>query len=218
MSDTRWRSLLLGGALATGAFTWYLCTRRVRQDDEEERDPADFGAFLKKRGPAPPKHLRDPANFGAFLKSTYTPDAVAPATAPAAAPPVPTGPQADQAVVTVMYGTEYGFAKEIAELLCDKLRSEQGDAIWCAACLVAETVCYVSIHTHCVHRPRLINMASVSSFDALAQQQMVLMVCSTQVQACKKCFHVDDDVTRTNCIIVRCPGRWGATLRCACFL
>lgn len=138
MSDARWRQLLLGGALATGALTWYLCTRRVRQGDEEERDPADFGAFLKKRGPAPPKHLRDPANFGAFLKSTYTVfDAAAPPAVQEAVTPLPTGPHADQAVVTVMYGTEYGFAKEIAELLCDKLRCDQGDAIWCDACVHA---------------------------------------------------------------------------------
>lgn len=130
MSDARWRQLLLGGALATGALAWYLCTRRVRQDEEEERDPADFGAFLKKRGPAPPKHLRDPANFGAFLKSTYTSDA--PTHTHVAAPPAPTGPRADQAVVTVLYGTEYGFAKEIAELLCDKLRKED-QRVWYVA-------------------------------------------------------------------------------------
>lgn len=134
VSDARWRQLLVGGALATGTLTWYLCTRRVRQHEEEERDPADFGAFLKKRGPAPPKHLRDPANFGAFLKSTYS-DAAAPATVQQAPPPAPTGPRADQAVVTVMYGTEYGFAKEIAELLCDKLRTEQGGAVWCVGSL-----------------------------------------------------------------------------------
>ncbi len=156
MSDVaspRW--LLYTAGITATAITCYLCTRRIRRapgaDDDDDRDPADFGAFLKKRttGPRqpPPKHLRDPADFGAFLKSTYTPDAqMVHAGAPTTgAPSVPSGPRADQAVVTVLYGTEYGFAKEIAEVLCEKLTSEQGETIWYACVSGVDWVFDVSV-------------------------------------------------------------------------
>lgn len=147
MSDVASSRWLLYTGLAATAITCYLCTRRIRQapdaDADDDRDPADFGAFLKKRTTSrqpPPKHMRDPADFGAFLKSTYKAGEDAPqeATAPAAAP-VQTGPRPEQAVVTVLYGTEYGFSKEIAEVLCDKLTAQQGESIWydasCGLCV-----------------------------------------------------------------------------------
>lgn len=60
-------------------------------------------------------------DFGSFLKER----AAAPAGAGAAAqhqqqhgPPL----TADSVVITVLFGTEYGFSKEIAEKLADALR------------------------------------------------------------------------------------------------
>lgn len=72
-----------------------------------------------------PARRRDPSKFSAFLKST------GPSTAgqggaslvPAlAAEGGPSPPRDDQIVVTVVFGTEFGFSKEIAEKLCSMLR------------------------------------------------------------------------------------------------
>ena len=59
----------------------------------------DFGAFLKRRGPAADAAVAPPAS--AEERHPLTPDSV---------------------VVTVLFGTEFGFSKEIAEKLADALR------------------------------------------------------------------------------------------------
>lgn len=64
--------------------------------------------------------------------------------------------QAHHVRVAVMFGTEYGFAKEIAEKLSLKLR--QTDEYW----------------------PALINVADYPEGYDFSQEQAVLMVCSTQ--------------------------------------
>jgi sulfite reductase alpha subunit-like flavoprotein len=58
--------------------------------------------------------------------------------------------------VTVIYGTEFGFSREIAEMLCERLKETQ--ALW----------------------PELIDMADYPEGLPLDAAQAVLMVCSTQ--------------------------------------
>ncbi|EIE23365.1 hypothetical protein COCSUDRAFT_36399 [Coccomyxa subellipsoidea C-169] len=67
------------------------------------------------------------------------------------------GPGPEQKPVTVLYGTEYGFSKEIAEKLVGKLK-EGG----------------------CLCRPRLLDMAEHPEGYPLDAEQALLVVCSTQ--------------------------------------
>ena len=45
---------------------------------------------------------------------------------------VPEGPRPDQAAVLVLFGTEYGFSKEVAERLCLKLGRLDDGLYWWA--------------------------------------------------------------------------------------
>lgn len=63
---------------------------------------------------------------------------------------------ADDVKVTVMFGTEYGFSKEIAEKLCSKVK-EMG-SFW----------------------PDLVNMADYPDGYDFSKEQAVFMACSTQ--------------------------------------
>ena len=71
--------------------------------DEDTRNPVDFDSFIKK-----PKAANGPAAAAAKGGSAK----------PAAKQPKP-----EQAQVLVMYGTEYGFSKEIAEKLCSQMEA-----------------------------------------------------------------------------------------------
>jgi sulfite reductase (NADPH) flavoprotein alpha-component len=89
------------------------------------RDETGFDAFLRVLPTAP---AADPTGFDSFLR-------VKPAVAGGAAPPGAAGQQAkqeeaplDRAGVAVLFGTEYGFSKEIAEKLCAELKA--GGAFW----------------------------------------------------------------------------------------
>ncbi len=60
-------------------------------------------------------------DFGSFLKRSAASAAVAqPAAAAADGPPL----TPESVVVTILFGTEYGFSKEIAEKLRDALRAQ----------------------------------------------------------------------------------------------
>lgn len=78
-------------------------------EEEDSRNPVDFDSFLKKPRKA----------------------AAAAAAAPAAKPPAPPAerPRPEQAQVLVMFGTEYGFSKEVAEKLCSQLKAT--GKYWC---------------------------------------------------------------------------------------
>lgn len=79
-----------------------------QDEDDDPRNPLDFNSFLK---------TALPAAKGAPAARSSAPQATEPATTDE-----PAGPQPHQARILVLFGTEYGFSKEIAEKLCAKLR------------------------------------------------------------------------------------------------
>ncbi|KAG1673661.1 hypothetical protein FOA52_013326 [Chlamydomonas sp. UWO 241] len=78
------------------------------------------------------------------------------APAPAAAKPVDETPDPSMARVLVLYGTEYGFSKEIAQTLAGKLKATK--AFW----------------------PAVVNMADHPEGYDFSSEQAVLVACSTQ--------------------------------------
>jgi hypothetical protein len=147
-SGSQYRLLLLATSCVAGSYLWYLLSRPRKS----KRPATDFNSFLKKvsepaaAAPTPagpprrgltsfsaflrdggPPAARDATSFSAFLKNR--PDAAAAQPAAAASPSADDAqgagsaqPSADSVVVTVLYGTEYGFSREIAEKLRDRLR------------------------------------------------------------------------------------------------
>lgn len=75
-----------------------------------------FDSFLK--GPAAP--IKD-SGLNGITNGTSTSNSVPEILQPA-------GPSAENVIVTVLYGTEYGFSKEIAEKLSEKLK--HGSQYW----------------------------------------------------------------------------------------
>ena len=82
----------------------------VPGQSQPQRQATSFQSFLKEA----PKAHRDPTSFGAFLKgpSETASDQQSPSQYQAAAP---AGPQESDCAITVLFGTEYGFSKEVAE-------------------------------------------------------------------------------------------------------
>jgi sulfite reductase (NADPH) flavoprotein alpha-component len=85
--------------------------------------PGEWGPFEEflKAAEEEEDH-RDPLVFDSFLK-TAIPGAAQPSKLRAAAPPVlEERPSPDMAKVAVIYGTEFGFSKEIAEKLATAMK------------------------------------------------------------------------------------------------
>lgn len=143
LSSTYWRWTLAGSV----PFVWCLLSRRRRAEPEEGR--TDFDGFLKMvqpvgstgSQPRPTRtsgtidaffkdtdeqgDTRNPLDFDSFLlskKSAFRPPAP-PSVKSHATHNLNPGPTADMKPVTVLYGTEYGFSKEIAEMLCRQLQA-----------------------------------------------------------------------------------------------
>ena len=123
------------------------------------------------------------------------------------------GPQPHQAVVTVLFGTEYGFSKEIAQKLAAQLSashdfwqalsSAHKTSVISAALSRAQLQGALKMvqpghrvqraamsllpfegRTPCICRPRLLDMADLpGGLPGLASEQAVLVVCSTQVSS-----------------------------------
>ena len=96
-----------------------------------KRPATDFRAFLKNAPAELP--ARDAASFASFLRKPAAADADSSAEVQAdgeAEPPqAGAGPGPEQKVVCVLYGTEYGFSKEIAEKAAARL-GDSGE-YWC---------------------------------------------------------------------------------------
>jgi sulfite reductase (NADPH) flavoprotein alpha-component len=153
------------------------------QEEEEQHDgrwswggkkqkaiETSFDSFLKKRVEP------DPADFTSFLRDGGGGGKKA---APPAAPttkqqPVAEAIPADRAPVLVLYGTEYGFAREIAEKLADAMKKMTEAPAAAAADGTATTTTTTTLPWPCV-----VDMADASP-SLLAAQQAALLVCSTQ--------------------------------------
>lgn len=72
------------------------------------RQATNFDSFLKK----PPQPKREATSFSSFLK---TPQPHSKKEADSPSQQVVSGPEANDVIVTVLFGTEYGFSKEVAE-------------------------------------------------------------------------------------------------------
>lgn len=84
---------------------------------------------------------KQPTSFASFIKAEEPPsgDAHEEARQEAAEQSQPR-PRADQAVVTILYGTEYGFSQEVAEKL--QLQLQAHAHLWCAT--FGDTLVHIS--------------------------------------------------------------------------
>jgi hypothetical protein len=96
-------------------------------EDDDHRNPLDFNSFLKAAIPG------GGSRQASKQKTQESPT-----------PAGPAGPRADQARVLIMYGTEFGFSKEIAEKLCDKLR--EANKYWCVQRMSHKCTCTLSLN------------------------------------------------------------------------
>lgn len=76
---------------------------------QAKRQATSFHSFLKK---VPQAH-RDPSSFSAFLKPQGSTQAAVTDSLPTTE--AASGPDAADVIITILFGTEYGFSKEIAE-------------------------------------------------------------------------------------------------------
>lgn len=125
------RSKLFWGSIAGAPLVWWLLSSRSRPQSSPdtninaffknkdtipppvvqhaERQATSFHSFLKK---VPQAH-RDPSSFSAFLKPQGSTQAAVTDSLPT--PEAANGPHAADVIITILFGTEYGFSKEIAE-------------------------------------------------------------------------------------------------------
>ena len=155
--------LVLAAAAGAAGAAWWL--RRAAASGASAPVAANsFVAYLKDRSvgvqpAAPPQKKYAPTSFDAYLKQADPAAHAAPAAAAAAAAGPAAPPEAKP--LTVLYGTEYGFSKEVAEKACSALK---GAGYW----------------------PQLLDMADLpQGLPGLGQpgcHQALLLVCSTQVR------------------------------------
>ena len=167
------------------------------------RQPTSFQSFLKKE----PEAHRDPTSFSSFLKKPQSSENADFNASPS--PAVVSGPKADDVVITVLFGTEYGFSKEVAEraakvvtacgsywYVCMTFMLAAGSQTSVKACscfpLLAHLYCCArlifTIKAFLLGRVRLLDMADHPEGLDLSQHQAVLVVCSTQVQPSESCI------------------------------
>jgi len=132
--------------------------------DQRGKVSGPFETFLKVEAESDEEEVdddpRNPLDFNSFLKTALTKAPAAskaPVSEASAAPDTGSaGPKPEHARVLVMFGTEYGFSKEIAQKLCAKLQAT--DKYW----------------------PVLVDMADAPSGWDLANEQALIIACSTQ--------------------------------------
>jgi sulfite reductase (NADPH) flavoprotein alpha-component len=159
LSDrSRW---LVGAVASTAAVSLWLARRR--QFSAAVQAPGEplstsFEAYLKQAPPEPVQYAT--TSFEAYLKQP--PTAAAAAAAAAAPSSIADSLQAPPSAkpVTILFGTEYGFSKEVAERAGEALAAvDGGAAFW----------------------PQLLDMADLEGgLPSLASCQALLLVCSTQ--------------------------------------
>lgn len=166
LSERRGQVVLAATAAGAVGAVW-LCRRytaAAASGGASAPAATSFDAYLKDRSvgakPAQQQPKFAPTSFEAYLRQ---PAPAAAAGATAAAPAAASGPAAPPTAkpVTVLFGTEYGFSKEVAEKACEEVK-EAG--YW----------------------PQLLDMAELPhGLPGLAdgRHQALLLVCSTQVGA-----------------------------------
>eukprot|EP00891_Asterochloris_glomerata_P006152 jgi/Astpho2/6152/Aster-03568 len=156
-----------------------------QQQPNGKTSGSSFNSFLRT---APASAKRDATSFSAFLKGSAGQQLSS--TGPGqgdSAVKAPEGPRPDQAVVLVLFGTEYGFSKEVAERLCSELGCLDDGLYW-AVCSEEFGNSYqisgsqpYSLTLVCLClRPKLVDMADCPEGCDLAGEQLVLAACSTQ--------------------------------------
>eukprot|EP00884_Botryococcus_braunii_P020407 jgi/Botrbrau1/704/Bobra.160_2s0027.1 len=153
----RHQVLCIGAALGVGTWVWYIWDSWSRRHSRKHRGShkisTEFDTFIKGSSIA---NRKQPTSFDSFIRSKETPAIPEVIDNQQVLTHVTHRPRPDQAVVTVLYGTEYGFSQEIAEKLLWQL--QEIDFLW----------------------PRVVNMASHPGGLPLEKEQVVLVVCSTQ--------------------------------------
>lgn len=163
--------------------------------EDKPRPAANFSAFLKRPEQAQ-KPVRQAASFSSFLRKQ--PGQAEPAAAAATESPTDAeavteaGPGPEQKPVTVLYGTEYGFSKEIAEKLLGKLK--EGGTLWCAPppCLtILKFSLWVGPRRSCSQRRQLhgstvqeVSLTSNKQRPIIARQTMLFIVAADYVGTC----------------------------------
>lgn len=151
------KTLVIAAAAAAGGA---LALWTISRHNKPPITSTDFDSYLKRHianpSLAPKKPQYRPTSFEAYLKN---PDGVAAEVAPQIAieeADIPKCPP-DAKPVAVLFGTEFGFSREIAEKLCDKIQGAPG-GFW----------------------PELVNMADYPAGLPLDRCQALLVACSTQ--------------------------------------
>lgn len=127
----------LAAGVATLPLAWFFySSRRAKTSPQQRqmRDVTSYSSFLKNVEDVAPR-VRDVSSFSQFLKKTggaSTTASSGPAVAAKAIGPVLTP---DSVPVTVLFGTEFGFSKEIAEKLRDQLLASPVP-YWCTSLLL----------------------------------------------------------------------------------
>ena len=131
-SATRPRTDFGGFLKAKPGLTTASTAPKSSQRGAAQRSATSFGSFLKDGAAAQPSQQRDPTSFGSFLKGS-APREGALHGGGDGRPPVEVGgapngsnsivmpPRPDSVPLTILFGTEFGFSKEIAEKLRDRL-------------------------------------------------------------------------------------------------
>lgn len=117
---------------------------QISAPDRPVRQSTSFQSFLKQA----PQAQRDPTSFGAFLKkSSQLPSNQQ--SSPQHQSAAPTGPQDSDCAITVLFGTEYGFSKEVAERA--------------AAAITASGAYWYNICLSCTHERPALQLSGVHS-------------------------------------------------------
>lgn len=170
--DPRERPLAaLGAAAAGSAALLWLASRRRGAASAPAAAATGFDAYLRDASIGQPTAAAAPTfaatSFEAYLRQTAAAPAEAAAGTGATSCAASATAPADAIPVTVLFGTEYGFSKEVAEKACERLREASPPAGSGAAS----------------YWPRLLDMADLpTGLPGLSEgaHQALLVVCSTQ--------------------------------------
>ena len=133
--------LWLTAGMATLPLAWFLySSRRAKTSPQQRqmRDVTSYSSFLKNVEDVAPR-VRDVSSFSQFLKKSGGASTTASSGPAVAAKPIGPVRTPDSVPLTVLFGTEFGFSKEIAEKLRDQLLASPVP-YWCESLLQCESL------------------------------------------------------------------------------